>query len=108
MADFTIKEDGVIVRNNTNVPERDISTEQELYAEYNNLVYEVFRHPDRLTPVELEMKKQRMREIEESGVKLNSDKVLELKKAQLKTEAKISGKNSVFWESVSNFNKEND
>ena len=58
MADFTIKEDGVIVRNNTIVPERDVSAEQDLYAEYNRLVYEVIGHPDRFTPVELEIKKQ--------------------------------------------------
>lgn len=108
MADFTIKEDGVIVRNNTIVPERDVSAEQDLYAEYNRLVYEVIGHPDRFTPVELEIKKQRMREIEKSGVQLNDNKALKLKMAQLKTDAKISGNNSVLWESVSKFKKEND
>jgi len=108
MADFTIKEDGVIVRNNINVPERDTSAEQELYAEYNRLVYEVVGHPDRFSPAELEIKKQRMKEIEKSGVRLNDNKAIKLKMAKLKTDAKISVNNSVFWESVAKFKKEND
>lgn len=108
MAEFTIKEDGVIIRNNANVPERDTSAEQKLYAEYNRLVYEVVGHPDRFSPAELETKKQRMKEIEKSGIRLNDNKALKLKLAQLKTESKISGNNKVFWESVAKFKKEND
>ena len=108
MADFTIKEDGVIVRNNTNVPERDTSAEQRLYAEYNRLVYEVIGHPDRFSPTELETKKQRMKEIEKSGVRLNDNKALKLKMAKLKTDIKATTNNNAFWESVSKFKKEND
>lgn len=108
MTDFHIKEDGVIVFNNRTNASRDVSSEERLYAEYNQIVYDM-GHQDWFTPAQIETKKRRMKEIEET-IKVNSDKSLQMKRARLRAQmanVKISGDNRVLWESVSKIKKEN-
>ena len=107
MADFEIKDDGTIVREQTVVYTPDESKEQALYAEYNRLVYEVMGHPDRFTTAEIEAKKQRMKEIETNGVLLNNNKALKLQMAKIKLQTETRGDNSVLAAAIEKFKKQN-
>ena len=108
MADFEIKDDGTIVHKQTVVYTSQESKEQALYTEYNRLVYEVMGHPDRFTTAEIEAKKQRMKEIEATGVRLNNDKALKMQMAKIKLQTQPHGNNSVLAAAIDNFKKQND
>ena len=107
MDGFKIKEDGTIVRDGNNISSQNNSPDHSLYNEYNKLVYEI-NHPERFSEEEIESKKARMHEIETSGVKLNDDKALKLKIAELKTQAKMSGENNILMSEIARYKKQND
>jgi len=86
MAGFKIQDDGTFVSEN-----------QDLYTEYNRLVYEVIGPQNRFTPIEKEMKRQRMKEIERT-----------LKNAQSRLQAKIENDNRMMLSGVDRFRREND
>ena len=108
MADYKISDDGTIVYEERIGPASEKTTEEKMYAEYNRLVYEVIGHPDRFTPAEIEAKKQRMKEIEKSGIRLNDNKALNMKLAQLKTQAKSQNADNTLASAITNFRKQND
>ena len=101
-----INEFGEISRDNSEMPNTDISPEQALQNEYNKLVYDL-SHPERFSSAEYEQKKKRRVEIEQSGVKLSDDKSVAFKMAQLKVKAKSSGDNNVLLAGIANFKKQN-
>ena len=64
--DFYIDEDGVIHRNADGGPVFEKATEDLLYKEYNELVYDL-SHPERFSPDEYKQKQKRRAEIEQGG-----------------------------------------
>ena len=108
MADYKISDDGTIVYEERIGATSEKSTEEKMYAEYNRLVYEVIGHPDRFTPAEIEVKKQRMKEIEKSRIALNNNKALNMKLAQLKVQAKSQATDNTLTSAIANFRKQND
>jgi len=63
---YFIDEDGVIHRNDSDVPAFKKATEDLLYEEYNKLVYDL-SHPERFSPEEYKSKQNRRAEIEQAG-----------------------------------------
>ena len=61
---FTINEYGEIVSLNGQSLAPEDTPERKLEAEYSQLEYEIFSHPDRFTPDELAAKKARYAELE--------------------------------------------
>ena len=62
--DFIINEFGEIVSLNGQSIVPEDTPERKLQAEYSQLEYEIFSHPDRFTPDELAAKKARYAELE--------------------------------------------
>ena len=108
MAEYKVSDDGTIVYEERTVATSEKTTEEKLYAEYNRLVYEVIGHPDRFSPAEIEAKKQRMKDIEKSGIQLNDNKALNMKLAQLKAQAKSQNGDNILATAIANFKKQND
>ena len=63
---YQIDENGVIHRDDDNVPVFKKATEDLLYEEYNKLVYDL-SHPERFSPEEYKQKQERHAEIEQGG-----------------------------------------
>ncbi len=105
MVDFKVNEFGEIVRNGVN-PVLKKAPEEEIYAEYHKLVYDL-SHPERFSVEEYEQKKKRRLEIEQSGIELNDDNALKFKMAQLKLKTKGSN-NAALMAGIAKFKKQND
>lgn len=106
MDDFVIEEDGTVVRKQ----ETDIKkTPEDLEKEQISLlVYEVFVHPERSSPQELEEKKKRLDELWKKYGKAD-DSALTLHKAKIRLELldkeKSSGTNSVLMAAIARHKK---
>lgn len=108
MAEYKISDDGTIVYEDRVSLSSEKTPEEEMYAEYNKLVYDVIDHPERFTTAEIVAKKQRMKEIEESGVKLNNDKALKFKMARIPIKQQPVDGANVLTAHIAKFKKEND
>lgn len=63
--DFIINEYGEIVRMNGAAEKTPVDLEKDaLDKEYSQLYYEIFSHPERFSPRELDIKKERYAELE--------------------------------------------
>lgn len=106
MDDFVIKEDGTLVRKQ----QSDIKkTPEDLEKEQISLLeYEVFVHPERCSPQELEEKKKRLDELWQKYGKADNS-VLALHKAKKRLELldkeKSSGGNSVLMAAIARHKK---
>jgi len=108
MVEYKILDDGTIVYEDRMSLSPKKTPEEEMYAEYNKLVYEVIDHPERFTTAEIVAKKQRMKEIEESGVKLNDNKALKFKMARVPIKKQPVNGVNVLAAHIAKFKKEND
>ena len=103
MAEFKINEFGEIIRDGVNAQPSDDKAEQDLYAEYTKLEYEIFTHPERWTVDELSNKKARF-EILKQKLEIKKDDILAVARK------KLQGKqdNSVLKQNIARFKKQND
>ena len=91
--DFRINESGEIIRDG-NVDNTVLDKAAER-AEYSQLEYEIFSHPERFSPDELQAKKKRFEELKQI-LEIKNEKALSLTLAKKKLELKTkSGDSSV-------------
>lgn len=107
MSDFKVNEFGEIVRNGV-VSVGKKTSEEEIYEEYQKLVYDL-SHPERFSIEEYEQKKKRRIEIEQSGADIGNKNAVafEIAKRKMQNKGKKTD-NSALLAGIARFKKQND